>query len=47
MQLVTIQLKLLFQEICKLKVDWEDIIEDILPKWNSIFKMVKFVARNY
>ena len=29
LQLVTIQLKILFQEICKLKVDWNDIIEEI------------------
>ena len=38
LQPVTIQLKILFQETCKLKVDWGDIIEDILPKWNSICK---------
>ena len=38
LQLVTIQLKILFQEICKLKVDWDDIIKDILPKWNNICK---------
>ena len=38
LQPVIIQLKKLFQEICKLKVDWDDIIEDILPKWNSICK---------
>ena len=29
LQPVTIQLKNLFQEICKLKVDWNDIIEEI------------------
>ena len=38
LQPVTIQLKILFRETCKLKVDWGDIIEDILPKWNSICK---------
>ena len=38
LQPVTIQLKILFQEICKLKVDGDDIIEDTLPKWNSICK---------
>ena len=36
LQPVTIQLKNLFQEICKLKVDWDDVIEEIFPKWNSI-----------
>ena len=29
LQQVTIQLKILFQEICKLKFDWDNIIEDI------------------
>ena len=38
MQPVTIQRKILFQEFCKLKVDWDDLFEDILPKWNSICK---------
>ena len=38
LQSVTIQLKILFQEIYKLKIDWDDTIENILPKWDSICK---------
>ena len=38
LQSVTIQLKILFQEIYKLKIDWDGTIENILPKWDSICK---------
>ena len=33
---ITIQLKILFQEICNLDVDWDDVVKEILPKWKSI-----------
>ena len=36
LQPVTIQLKILFQEICKLNVGWDEVIDDLMPKWNSI-----------
>ena len=45
LQPVTIQPKILFQEICKLKVDWDNIIEDILPKWNSICKYLNSLQK--
>ena len=43
LQPVTIQLKILFQEICKLKVDWDEIIEVIVPKWKGICKYLKSI----
>ena len=35
-ELVTIQLKILFQEICKLYVGWDDVVNKIPPKWKSV-----------
>ena len=35
-ELFTIQLKILFQEICKLYVGWDDVVNKIPPKWKSV-----------
>ena len=34
--LFTIQLKTLFQKICKLYAGWDDVLNKIPPKWKSI-----------
>ena len=36
LQPLTIQLKIIFQEICKVKVEWDDVIDFIVPKWDGI-----------
>ena len=36
LQPITIQRKILFQEICKVKVEWDDVIDFIVPKWDGI-----------
>lgn len=36
MQLITVQRKVLFQEICKLDVGWDNLVDAILQKWKSI-----------
>ena len=41
MQPITIQLKILFQEICKVKVEWDDVIDFIVPKWEGICNRLK------
>ena len=35
LQPVTIELKILPQEICKVKVEWDDVIDFIVPKWKA------------
>ena len=47
LQPITIPLKILFQEICKLKVDWDEIIEVIVPKWKGICKYLKSIQDEF
>lgn len=36
LQPVTIQLKILFQTMCKYKVDWDEVITEVIPTWKNI-----------
>ena len=39
---VILQAKLLFQELCKLKVDWDEVGDgDVAKKWNRFLKDLK------
>ena len=45
LQPITIQRKILFQEICKVKVEWDDVIDFIVPIWESICSRLKVVDK--
>ena len=35
LQSFTIQLKILFQKICKLNIDWDDSIGELIVEWKK------------
>ena len=41
LQLFTIQLKMLFQKICKLNINWDDLIGELLVEWKKISENLK------
>ena len=39
---VVLQAKLLFQELCELKVDWDEVVDsDVAKKWDRFLKDLK------
>ena len=38
LQPIIVQLKIIIQEICKLKVEWDHVIDSLLPKWKETCK---------
>ena len=41
LQPFTIQLKILFQKICKLNINWDDSIGELLVEWKKICESLK------
>ena len=41
LQPFTIQLKILFQKICKLNINWDDLIGELLVEWKKICENLK------
>ena len=41
LQPFTIQLKILFQKICKLNINWDDSIGELLVEWKKLFENLK------
>ena len=37
----TVQLKILFQKICKLNIDWDDSIGELIVEWKKICENLK------
>ena len=42
-ELFTVQLKISFQEVCKLYVDWDDVVNKMPPKWKSICEFLNLL----
>ena len=45
LQPLVITLKILFQEICKLNIKWDDNIGEFVNKWYEIVKSLLFILR--
>ena len=45
LQAILIKLKILFQDICKLKMDWDDNIGDLTSRWNNIVSSLKSMKK--
>ena len=41
LQSLTIPLKILFQKVCKLDIDWDDSISKLIVEWKKISKNLK------